>query len=463
MTGRDSRSAAALPSRTTETLEVERAVLYDEPAMGFSRASRISAVLAAFLLAGGCARYRPAPIDLEALGKGSVTQEQDGVRVSVVVPDDQEVERLFGVPLTDYGIQPVGLVIVNGSRTAYWFAPLSIDPDYFTPIEAANRARYFFRSATNEEMRDHFIASSIDPYVPAGQTISGFVFTNLSRGVKPVNVDLIATTRMLSFYFMARVANLDVEYSNVDVEKLYSADQIRDVNETELRAAIEAMPCCATNEDGKGTQDPLNFVLVGEPDEALSSLVRTGWHVSAVLTRRSALKTFWSYFFSSKYKYAPISPIYLFDRRQDLALQKARDTARERNHLRIWRTPLQCEGNDVWIGQISRDVGLTFNWKTIVGHEVDPDVDEARNYLVQDMLRSQGLERLGFAKGVGAATSEEPHHMDDGSPFFTDGLRAVLWFNKPPISFDEIRLLPWERPAAARELVPPENPSSPPE
>jgi len=61
------------------------------------------------------------------------------------------------------------------------------------------------------------------------------VFTNLSRGVKPVNVDLIATTRMLSFYFMARVANLDVEYSNVDVEKLYSADQIRDVNETELR------------------------------------------------------------------------------------------------------------------------------------------------------------------------------------------------------------------------------------
>jgi hypothetical protein len=82
---------------------------------------------------------------------------------------------------------------------------------------------------------------------------------------------------------------------------------------------------------------------------------------------------------------------------------------------------------------------------------------------VQDVLRSQGLERLGFTKGVGAATSSEPHYMDDGSPFFTDGLRAVLWFNKPPISFDEIQLLPWERPAASRELVPTENSSSPTE
>ena len=422
-----------------------------------------SVVLGACIVAGGCVRYRPAPIDISTLSAGAVTQERDGVRVSVVVPDDDEVERLFGVPLTKFGIQPVGLVIVNGSPTAYWFAPLAVDPDYFTPIEAANRARYFFRSSANQEMRNHFIASSIDSYVPAGQTISGFVFTNLSRGVKPVNVDLIAPQQMLTFYFMAHVANLDVEYSDVDVEKLYSPDQLRDVSETELRAAIEAMPCCATSEDGKGIQDPLNFVLVGEPGEALSSLVRSGWHVSAVLRRDSALKTFWSYFFSSKYKYAPISPIYVDGRRQDLALQKARETARERNHLRIWRTPLQCEGNPVWVGQISRDVGLTFSWKTFIGHEVDPDVDEARNYLVQDMLRSQGLERLGWAKGVGAATSSNPHEMDDGSPFFTDGLRAVLWFNKPPIPFDEIQLLPWERPAASKELVPPENPSSPTE
>jgi LssY C-terminus len=337
------------------------------------------------------------------------------------------------------------LVIANDTESFYWFARLGVDPDYFTPIEAANRARYFFAGSANEEMRKHFLASDISSYVGPGQRVSGFVFTNLNRGLKPVNVDLIGPDRMVAFYFMIRVPNLEAEYSDVDPEKLYAPEEIRDVSEAELRSAIEAMPCCATTEDGRGIEDPLNFVVVGRADEALSSFVRTGWHVSEVLRPRSALATFWSYFFSGQYKYAPVSPVYLFGRRQDLALQKARETARERNHLRIWRTPLRCSGKLVWIGQISRDVGLTFSWTTFVGHEVDPDVDEARNYLAQDMVRSQGLERLGWAKGVGAASSSDPHYMADGSPFFTHGLRLVLWFGKPPISLGAIEFLPWEK------------------
>jgi LssY-like putative type I secretion system component LssY len=294
-------------------------------------------------------------------------------------------------------------------------------------------------------MRQHFLDNAIGSYVGPGQRIDGFVFTTLNRGLKPVNVDLVGPDRMLSFYFTIRVANLDTEYSDVDVEKLYAPEEIRDVSESQLRSAIEAMPCCATTVDGRGIEDPLNFVLVGHADDVLSSLVSTGWHVSEVLKPRSALETFRSYFFSGHYEYAPISPIYVFGRRQDLALQRARETARERNHLRLWRTPLRCDGKPVWVGQISRDIGLTFSWKTFIGHEVDPDVDEARNYLAQDMVRSQGVERFGWAKGVGAATSEEPRHMADGSPFFTDGLRLVLWFTKEPIPLDEIDLLLWER------------------
>src|SRR5262245_52236704 len=119
--------------------------------MRVSSASRIVAVLAASIFAGGCARYHAAPIDLASLSKGAGTQGSDGVRVSVGVPDDDEVERLFGVPLTKYGIQPVGFVIANGSRDYFWFAPIAVDPDYFTPIEAANRARYFFAGSANEE------------------------------------------------------------------------------------------------------------------------------------------------------------------------------------------------------------------------------------------------------------------------------------------------------------------------
>src|SRR5262249_47038616 len=161
--------------------------------------------------------------------------------------------------------------------------------------------------------------------------------------------------------FTIRLTNLAAEYRKVDPEKVYAPDEIRDVSLEELRSAIESMPCCATGEDGRGIEDPLNFVVVGETDEALSSFVRTGWHSSEVLRARSAMQTFRSYFFSDQYQYAPVSPIYLFGRSQDVALQKTRATARERNHLRVWRTPLRFEGKPVWIGQISRDVGLTFS------------------------------------------------------------------------------------------------------
>jgi hypothetical protein len=76
---------------------------------------------------------------------------------------------------------------------------------------------------------------------------------------------------------------------------------------------------------------------------------------------------------------------------------------------------------------------------------VDPDVDEARNYLVQDMLRSQRLTRFGWVKGVGATPASAPRHMEDGTPFFTDGLRAVLMFGNAPTSLEQIQLLEWEK------------------
>jgi hypothetical protein len=373
------------------------------------------------------------------------TQTRDGIRVTVAVAGDEESERLFGVSLAEQAIQPVWLRIENGTDRPYWFAPLNLDPGYFTPLEAANRTRYRFSSRANEEMRAHFLASAIPSYVGPGQEIAGWVFTNLDRGVKAVNVDLIGPERLEQFFFMVRLPGLRADYQDVDHAGLYAPDQIQGVDEATLRAVLAAMPCCATTENGQGVEDPLNFVLIGTPDEVFPGFARTGWHVAEALRGRSALTTFWSYFFGSRYRYAPISPIYLFGRRQDLSLQKARETARERNHLRIWRTPLTFKGKPVWIGQISRDIGLSFSWKHIVTHEVDPDVDEARNYLVQDMLRSQRLTRFGWVQGVGPTPSSAPRHMEDGTPFFTDGLRAVMMFSTELVSLDEIRPLGWEK------------------
>ena len=151
----------------------------------------------------------------------------------------------------------------------------------------------------------------------------------------------------------------------------------------------------------------------------------------------------------SEYRYSPVSAQYVFGRGQDAALQRARSSIDERNHLRIWLTPMRFEGTPVWIGQISRDIGVRFTTKTITTHKIDPNVDETRDFLVEDLVYSQGLAKIGYVRGVGAASFDEPRGNLTGDPYFTDGLRVVMWVSGSPVGFDEIEIVelgadPWE-------------------
>ncbi|MGD8971012.1 MAG: LssY C-terminal domain-containing protein, partial [Desulfobacterales bacterium] len=80
-------------------------------------------------------------------------------------------------------------------------------------------------------------------------------------------------------------------------------------------------------------------------------------------------------------------------------------------------------------------------------HVIDPDVDEARRYFVEDMAYSQALAGHGYVKGLAVVSREEPRMNLVGDPFYTDGLRVVLFFEPRPYNLSEIELLKWERPS----------------
>ena len=115
----------------------------------------------------------------------------------------------------------------------------------------------------------------------------------------------------------------------------------------------------------------------------------------------------------------------------------------------MWMTPLRFRGNPVWIGQISRDIGVKFTLKspTISTHVIDPDVDEARRYLIEDLAYSQALARFGFVKGVGHVSKDAPRKNLVGDPYYTDGLRAVMFFEPRPRTLEDLDFLfQWELP-----------------
>jgi hypothetical protein len=72
-------------------------------------------------------------------------------------------------------------------------------------------------------------------------------------------------------------------------------------------------------------------------------------------------------------------------------------------------------------------------------------VDETRNNLVQDIIYSQSLIKMGFVKGVGRVMASTPRKLPSGATYHTDGLRAVLMFEKRPVSLSEIEFFEWER------------------
>jgi hypothetical protein len=135
-----------------------------------------------------------------------------------------------------------------------------------------------------------------------------------------------------------------------------------------------------------------------------------------------------SFLLGSQYRYSPVSGLYLFGRSQDIALQRSRRSINERLHLRLWLTPLRFQARSVWVGQVSRDIGVRFTWKTwnLSTHRVDPDVDEARDYVIEDLLQAGRIEATGYVDGVGPCDATAPRRNLTGDPYFTDGKRAVI-------------------------------------
>jgi hypothetical protein len=95
------------------------------------------------------------------------------------------------------------------------------------------------------------------------------------------------------------------------------------------------------------------------------------------------------------------------------------------------------------VGQVSRDIGVRFTMHSwyLTTHKIDPDVDEDRDYLLQDLVMTGYLSRVAFVPGVGAAPRDAPRHNLTGDPYFTDGQRLLLVMDSKPRTIDEIQLL----------------------
>ena len=404
--------------------------------------------IAALLLLHACASAPPVtPDNAGDYLTRAQTQVEDGISVTAGVPDRKETRAIFGSDLYKRGVQPVWLEITNSSDRDVTVLPAGLDPGYFSPNEAANLDLKLLPGGKSTPSIDiRFVGQSLDTGIKSGETKKGFIFSALDEGTKAFNVDVVSKGLLSTFTFFIQVPGLHIDHHNVDWKNLYAKDEIKDLDADALKAYLAAQTCCTTDKTAKGDGDPVNLVVIGTPDDVFAAFIRAGWDESETITTGTTWKTVQSFIGGGEYRYSPVSGLYVFGRPQDVAFQKARDNIHERNHLRLWMSPVTYKGAPVWMGQISRDIGVRFTKKTITTHKIDPDTDETREFLLEDLAYSQALAKFAYVEGAIPAPIDEPRGNFTGDPYFTDGYRLVMWVTSTPVDTNDVDFIDWITP-----------------
>lgn len=381
-------------------------------------------VVAALLSACATAPYQPADVDTIAFRDRAQTQSEGPVTVVAAVPDPDETRALFDLPLYDSGIQPVWLEVRNGTDSQIRYAPVGTDPDYFAPQEVAYVHRGAFSKEGKKAMNYYFYEMAMPRRVPAGETRSGFVFTHAYPGTKAFNIDLFGPSRDndLSFTFFINVPGFAPDHSDAYFEGLYSSEQFRDLTMDEFRSEIAALDCDTCDASGQAGGAPINAVVVGEAEEVLQALIRARW----VETPRSDAEL-------------AADSDYFYDRPADVVFRKHQSDTGERNELRFWLSPMRVEGAPVWLTQATHHIGQGKGRS-----ELDPDLDDAATFFVQDIWYGQGLARYGWVQGQGSVPFESPRQTSTGATYFTSGNVAVMWLSGDAVSMLEADALDWD-------------------
>jgi hypothetical protein len=357
--------------------------------------------------------------DDTTLRNRAVADTRNGVQVQAAALSSADSERIFGTDLHKTGVQPVWIEVRNGSSQPLWLLRSGTDPDYYAPLEVAWSLHTLFDIYTNTQIDRYFTMRAFKNPIAPGEAHEGFLFVHTERQTTLLNIDLFGAHTLISFTMFAPVPDDNVGGGQEGFR--YPDAQVQDCDDlSTLRAALEQLPCCATGTGGTAQGDPLNVVFVGKVTDIGRAAVRRGYRLGERADDMVQL---------------------VFDRPPDVVLRKQAQAGAPSNWVRAWLAPVRFQGGAVYVAQAGRPVGGRFSSpdaKVVLNN----DVDEARNLFVQDMMYS-GLSKLGFVTGVGETPDTRPRSTLDGARYYTDGLRAVLFFATRPHSLGDIEILHW--------------------
>ncbi len=157
--------------------------------------------------------------------------------------------------------------------------------------------------------------------------------------------------------------------------------------------ALDAAPTITVTGD-KHPGDPLNVALIGTQQQVEKIMLAAKWFPADPLGLGSDLRIAEDTVLKRAYDKAPVSNLFLFGRKEDLAFeQPVGGNPSQRHHVRFWKAAeVDAQNRPLWFGSATYDerVGLSHTTGQIT-HHISGDVDAERDHLLATLKQTGDL------------------------------------------------------------------------
>ncbi len=189
---------------------------------------------------------------------------------------------------------------------------------------------------------------------------------------------------------------------------------------------LDAIPRRVTDAAG-GAGDRVNFIVIGPQEKMQAAFKAAGWVIADRTERDAVLAGLIATLSKEAYVTMPMSTLYLFGRPQDFGYAQA-DPIRviaSRHHFRIWKAPGDLDGQTVWAGAGTHDIGFDRDQRNgKLTHKIDADVDGERDYI------RDSLSQTGMVAKTEYMTPKDPvltARTATGDEFKSDGRTLIVY------------------------------------
>jgi LssY C-terminus len=194
--------------------------------------------------------------------------------------------------------------------------------------------------------------------------------------------------------------------------------------ETSASVPATGTPLTSFNRYGQ-PGDPINVECAGTDGQIGATFAAAGWYRADEIDFVTAARISADSALGRTYTTAPVSNLYLFGRKEDLAFERPGRNVRQRDHIRFWKTErTHTDGRPIWVGSGTQDTKVELS-KTnhLPTHGIAPDLDAERSLIVSELAQTGYVVGESSRPGFGKAT----HGVNGGGdPYFTDGQVVTL-------------------------------------